>query len=297
MIKNIKNIKKSLGAKFRWYTLKINPKIYRPSSSPFISGDTFRSESSFIFDETQTFNPSSVKNNDVVFLKTDLKDIYFKTQHPRINNKYILISHNSDHIIGRREEDLIDDKIVHWFAQNLSFKSNEKFSPLPIGFENRRYLHNGVVRNLKKVEATKYKKNNRILSSYNSATNPEVRHSLDKIVNDLKFINTQKFDNNFEYLMGLKKHSFVLCPEGNGLDTHRIWEGLLTKTMPILKKTDFSINFHNLGIPILLIDDWVELKEIDDVEVNFFYEKFKDFEYLKYVKKEFWMNFINEKKN
>ena len=52
-----------------------------------------------------------------------------------------------------------------------------------------------------------------------------------------------------------------------------------------------------LGIPILLIDDWVELKEIDDVEVNFFYEKFKDFEYLKYVKKEFWMNFINEKKN
>ena len=45
------------GNKFRNYTLKKNPKIFRPTSSPFISGDTLRNESDFIFDETQTFDP------------------------------------------------------------------------------------------------------------------------------------------------------------------------------------------------------------------------------------------------
>ncbi len=292
----LNKIKGTLGAKFRYYTLKVNPRIYRPSSSPFISGDTLRYESNFIFDETKTFNPLLVKNNDIVFLKTELKDIYFKTQHPKINNKYILITHNSDGVISTRDEELIDEKIVHWFAQNLSFKSNKKFSPLPIGFENRRYLQNGRLKNLKKIEVFKNKKNNKILASYNSATNPKVRNNLDKIISELKFINNRKFDNNFEYLMSLKKHNFVLCPEGNGIDTHRIWEALLTETIPILKKTDFSLNFYNLGIPILLFEDWLELKEIDENKINLIYQNFKDFEYSKYVKKEFWMNFINEKK-
>ena len=66
----LNKIKKKLGNKFRRYTLHTNPKIFRPSSSPFISGDTLRAESNFIFDETQTFDTSLVKDNDIIFLKT-----------------------------------------------------------------------------------------------------------------------------------------------------------------------------------------------------------------------------------
>tara|TARA_B100000965_G_scaffold404668_1_gene436158 strand:- start:3639 stop:4532 length:894 start_codon:yes stop_codon:yes gene_type:complete len=288
--------KKKLGGKFRRYSLTVNPKIYRPSSSPFISGDTLRSESKFIFDETQTFNPLLVKTNDIVFLKTDLKEIYFKIQHPKINNKYILISHNSDMQISHTEKNLIDEKIIHWFGQNLSFKCDEKFSAIPIGFENRRYLHNGRLKNLKKIEGFKTNKNNKILSSYSSTTNPQTRNNLNEIINELKFINNVRFENYFEYLINLKKHSFILCPEGNGLDTHRIWEALLTKTVPILLKSDFSLNFYNLGMPIHIVNNWSDLEEIDESKINMMYEDFINFEYSKFIKKEFWMNLINEKK-
>ena len=43
------------------YTILKNPKIYRPSSKPLISGDTFRKIADHIFDETQTLNPKRVK--------------------------------------------------------------------------------------------------------------------------------------------------------------------------------------------------------------------------------------------
>ena len=54
------------------YTTLKNPKIYRPSSKPLISGDTFRKMANHIFDETQTLQKSK---KDIVFLKA-VKKIY-----------------------------------------------------------------------------------------------------------------------------------------------------------------------------------------------------------------------------
>ena len=60
---------------------KINNKLYlfyktfikdyiRLSSSPYISGDTFRSISKHILDETSVINPLIVKSGDILFVKT-----------------------------------------------------------------------------------------------------------------------------------------------------------------------------------------------------------------------------------
>ena len=72
--------------------------------------------SNFIFDETQTFNPLHVKDNDLVFVKSDLIEIYFKIIHPKVNSKYILISHNSDKTIDLSEIELADEKVIHWLS-------------------------------------------------------------------------------------------------------------------------------------------------------------------------------------
>ena len=84
--KNNLQPKQYLSNKFRDITLNRNPKIYRPSSEPFISGDTLRKKSTHIFDETKTLNPRKVNKNDIVFIKTELKDIYFKNYHSKIEN-------------------------------------------------------------------------------------------------------------------------------------------------------------------------------------------------------------------
>ena len=61
------------------------------------------------------------------------------------------------------------------------------------------------------------------------------------------------------------------------------------------QKSDFSKNFHNLNIPILLIDNWSELKDFDEEKINMLYEDFISFEFSKFIKKEFWNNMINKK--
>ena len=288
-------IKRRLGRKFRRYTLTINPRFFRPSSSPYISGDTFRKESKYIFDETQSFNPSDVKKNDTIFLKTDLKEIYFKTIHPKINNEYVLITHNSDEKIDIIDKDYADEKIINWYAQNLTIPADKQFLPLPIGFENRRYLNNGRLKNLDYVKNKEVIKKNKIISSFNTNTNFPLRNNLETLVKEIPDIDQKKFETPFDYLNCLNKYKFVLCPEGNGLDTHRIWEALLTKTVPIIKKSHFSDNFLKLGLPFLLIEDWHELEKFDENNINNLYENYKDYEYLKYLDKKFWLNLSEQK--
>ena len=69
---------KKLKIRFFWLTLERFPSLFRPSSKPFVSGDTFRKFSDHIFDETKSFNPKSVKSKDVIFVNADLLEIYFE---------------------------------------------------------------------------------------------------------------------------------------------------------------------------------------------------------------------------
>src|SRR5690348_15017618 len=70
---------------------------FRPSSYPYISGDTFRAFCDHVFDETNVpFDPTKIQFADTVFVRNDVLDIFFSRYHPYIPHPYILISHNGD---------------------------------------------------------------------------------------------------------------------------------------------------------------------------------------------------------
>ena len=114
------------------------------SSYPYISGDSFRACSIHIYDEIEELNPKKVNFKDIVFVKSDLLEKYFKTINPLINCKYILITHNSDANIDKKISNYIDEKIIRWYAQNVQVSHNT-ISPLPIGLENLHHYQNGRV--------------------------------------------------------------------------------------------------------------------------------------------------------
>ena len=294
-MKNLLNRqKKELGGKFRRYTSVVNPKIYRPSSSPFLSGDSLRKQSNFIFDETTFFNPLDVEEKDIVFLRADLKQIYFKTIHPLIRNRYVLITHNSDQNISAEDRRYVDDKIINWYAQNLSFLADDQFSFIPIGFENRRYLNHGKLKNLKSLQKMPVTKKNAILCSFNRHTNFTVRNKLLTTVKSFNNVEINNFSTPFEYLHGLHKYKFTLCPEGNGLDTHRIWEALLAKVVPIVIESDFSKNIKNLDIPVLMIQNWDELENFTDDYIDITYKQFEGAEFEKFISLKYWIDSIKQ---
>ena len=74
-----------------------------------------------------------------------------------------------------------------------------------------------------------------------------------------------------EYKRKLQQHRFVLCPWGNGVDTHRIWETLYSGNIPITKYHHTFSNLYNL--PILFINNYYDINS-DTLEE---FEQINDF--------------------
>ena len=290
-------LKNRILKQFREITQHSHPGLFRPHSKPFLTGDTLRKYSDHIFDETGTFNPKRVNKKDIVFLKTDLLDIYFNYYHQKISKEYILITHNSDLPIDDLNFKYIDEKINHWFATNLTIDSNDLISPIPIGLENRRFLSFGRIKNFKKVQNLKNQKENLIACSFSQHTNPLVRKGLIESVKHLSHVNTFSSKTQFEYLNNLSKHSFNLCPEGNGVETHRFWESLALNVIPICTKSRNNMNYLKLGIPMLMIDDWSDFLVYELSEFKKISAQFNDIDISKYTSFNFWWNRIMNKKN
>lgn len=274
--------------------------LHRLSSKPYISGDTFRGLANHIFDETKRFNPKKIKKNDIVFVKTDYLIDYLNNIHKKINSQYILLSHNGDKNFDSEILNLIDDKIIYAFIQNLDLESyNKKIDILPIGLENRRFMNSGTLRHFrdKKVLHNLSLKKNKILSSFSPHTNMEKRNELSEISKIIKFVDVKILGNHIDYLRELAKYKFNFCPEGNGIDTHRLWESLIVKTMPITLKSNLNLEYKKLGIPILLLNTWSDIFTYTEDDLEAIYKKeFNSENFQDLLMFEYWKNKINDKK-
>jgi hypothetical protein len=127
-------------------------------------------------------------------------------------------------------------------------------------------------------------KTNDILFSFNVYTNYLKRQSAFEALGDN--LNFEIFSNTEEYFENLKKSKFVISPEGNGLDTHRIWEALILNAIPIMITTSFTKNLKKLGVPGIYLKSWDELLDFNSSKLDEIYEKEinKNFSYLTRLK-------------
>ena len=286
-------VKSFIKNKLRTLSIDRYPGIFRPSSYPFLTGDSLRNLCDHVFDETQSFKPLEVKENDIVFLKTDLKEIYFDHYHQSIKSKYILVTHNSDISIEKEDLSFLDDKIKHWFAAKLNVLASNKLTALPYGLENRRWLKNGLVKNFKSELSKNINKNERILCSFNPNTNLMERAPLVDIArNKQEIIDIRNFSKSKTYVKELSNYSFNLCPEGNNFESHRIWESLIFKTTPIVINNIVNQNFYNMGIPLIMLDNWNDLSNLDINDLKRINEENLEKNYEIFVNFNFWKSQI-----
>ena len=294
----LKIIKNKLGNQFRRITVDRYPFIFRPSSKPFLSGDSLRVFSNHIFDETKSFDPNKVKKGDILFLKTELKDIFFNHYHPKIKEPYKLITHNSDLPVENDDLKYVDEKIIHWFATKLNTPATEKISCLPYGIENKRFLKNGKVKNFKKVliETKNNEKERKIFCSFNPSTNPTHREPVHKnVLQRQDIFVVKRFSNNLEYLRELSKYKFNLCPEGNFFESHRIWESLIFGCTPIVEKNTVNENFFNIGIPLIMLESFDELTSISIEDLEQKNKANESKEYSQFSNLDYWKEIIDRK--
>lgn len=248
---------------------KLNTKLgfSRPSSYPYITGDGFRSIAQHIFDEISDIHTTEVAQGDIVFVRSDMLHSFFKYIHPQIQFPYILISHNSDQNITTNFAKYIDEKIIHWFAQNALIE-HTKVTPLPIGLQLRMYnKKNKVIELLEEFRniprETAPTKSARIFYSFSEETNP-------KRTEALRFLKSNDISSGSEVLLerkhyysNLHSHMYSASPEGNGIDCHRTWESMLLGSVPIVESNVSTRYWYTIGLPILLIDSWKDIKTMN----------------------------------
>ena len=59
------------------------------------------------------------------------------------------------------------------------------------------------------------------------------------------------------FLQSIRQHDFVLCPRGNGRDTHRLWESLYLGSIPIVKIGELP-NQLLCDYPVWTVNEWRE---------------------------------------
>ena len=64
-----------------------------------------------------------------------------------------------------------------------------------------------------------------------------------------------------EWFECLAEHHYMLCPEGNGVQSPKMFESILFGCIPICSKNAASESLLEKGMPILLVDDWYQITE------------------------------------
>jgi hypothetical protein len=179
-------------------------------------------------------------------------------------NDFVLITHNSDHGIHEKDENVLKilnfTKLKKWFGQNITFL-HDKLRMIPIGIANSQWEH-GI---------QNFNKNINIEKSKDVYFNFKIETNYDKRMNCYETLRTKvNWLNNVtprEHIERLAEYKFCICPEGNGCDTHRLWEALYLRTVPILLKSEYSQILAKYNIPMVILESWNDLN-VENLNYN-----------------------------
>lgn len=246
----------------------------------------------------------------------------------KVNNEVILICGNGDTPLTDQN---LPQNVKYCFAQN-ALSLNPIVMPIPIGLRNSFPVYipnqspllsgvsfeNGEMSAKKLSEIYLNKKNKSptkfLYSNFGIHSNIMYRQFIKNLCNTIPYITQEEYGGESEeaydnYLSKILDHEAVLCPIGNGVDTHRLWETLYCNRIPItinanLNKTiGIYANYDNIPpqedeyliyselysrLPIVILDNYQQLYDKKYLESQIEYQKNKknnlellDFNYWK----------------
>jgi len=258
----------------------------------FINGNKFLDIADFAIDfDHYDLNTNLYKQNAIVFCKTDFLSQLFEFI-KFSNRKYILISHMSDFPIDEYRFKQAPPCIVKWYAENAIYKHPNLIS-IPIGLENHKGRskgsftnHNWLINNIDSLKNTY--KDNLLYCNWNPNTNQEIRIPILETLKQSDVQLTIEHGLSYkDYCLSMAKHKFIICPSGNGVDTHRLWESLYLGCIPITLKHHI---YNNFNLPILQINRWSEVtqKLLDEFSIQWNKDQYEQ------LNMSYWSNLIKD---
>ncbi len=262
------------------------------------------------------FYVQSLNNPKIRYIKTDFIKSRDKTRNPTIihmspswrpsdiiptnqltidlKEVEVLITGHSDYEINEDELDLLEELLPNlkiWICQNKNIRHTKLIS-IPIGITNATepgsQIHQILGNTLHIMQILKTPKQIKNLAYLNISSNtyPKERTQVINLYKDKPWVTyappIMSHEGHYEFLENIYRHKFVFAPRGNGIDTHRMWEALYLRTIPIVRYCVGMEDFKDL--PILFVKEW------DDEWLN-------NEDYLQSKYDEIMMKWIKEEEN
>ncbi len=125
--------------------------------------------------------------------------------------------------------------------------------------------------------------------NFTIGNNPRKRSYVSKLLNQLdsRFTITRSTPvfsdmGRIEYLRNIRKSNFTICPEGNGVDTHRLWETIYMGGVPIILSNPYIDNLVS-ELPVVVVKKWDQINDLSYLEKKWFEIKnsFWDFQKIR----------------
>jgi hypothetical protein len=200
--------------------------------------------------EMRTIDELTILNSyKTIFVFTHNLDTFYQKFENQLSDK-VIITHNSDGEIKTVKP------VKFHLAQNCFItpdlmKIYTNIMPLPIGIENTQWFNHAILHHIRKMNLTKTKGT---YFYFNKNTHSS-RYDCYSALKDKLQWNSMR--DKKDYFFELAQHKYAVCPRGNGLDTHRIWECLYLNVIPIVLKLDFP---NITGLPVIVVERWEDIE-------------------------------------
>ena len=178
---------------------------------------------------------------------------------PHLENPHIIVVHNSDIEIDTSFDRIFQNSnIKHVLGMNM-LSNHPNTIGIPAGLANPMWPHGDTKTFFTFCQSLKKRK--RIYAGGLSNTHPS-RVPLQRLLSDLRFAKNMQARHDFAtHLCLLGQSSHVICPRGNAVESHRLWETLYMGGIPVITKQEL-----HAALPTqlcLVLDSWEELRQLD----------------------------------
>lgn len=214
-------------------------------TTKLISGRSFAEHCEWVIDpgypDLKTFDYTEATSVDWVFINGDYLDVFCNSILDN-KKKFVIIIHNTDGSFGLPELRKILPYAHHIYAINTVLYPSihhPKLTTVPLGFSD-------------------------ISLDFLKTFNPPPPDNY----RDIEIYTQDAKDKSIEeYFSDLCRSKFVVCPEGSGIDSHRVYEAILCGATPVVLRNGLSPLYQKL--PVCIVNNWsdtytqVNMKKID----------------------------------
>lgn len=197
------------------------------------------------------------KHGDRVFLNLDYLHIFLLQFSMwgagAIRKKFVLVCQNSDRQFNEQRLQKLAPYALHIYSINCVIQ-HPMVTAIPIGFGD------WSLDILPAHDKTPLERTIELYGAFTIGTNAQIRQPCyDAIKQDPRVV-FQTTDTRQAFYDLIRKSKYVICPEGEGHDTHRIYESIYFGAVPVLVRGNpLTHMYDRLEFPIKWVDSWSDM--------------------------------------